>query len=92
MRRIAYIPARSGSKGIPKKNIRPLPGRPLLGWMVVAAQKTGHYAVYNLISRTEPRCMMFVYRDRAKAEAKRAEMVAQYGADVILDNLEEVVV
>ena len=41
MRRIAYIPARSGSKGIPKKNIRPLCGRPLLGWMVEAAQKSG---------------------------------------------------
>ncbi len=41
MRRIAYIPARSGSKGIPRKNIRPLCGKPLLGWMVVAAQKTG---------------------------------------------------
>ena len=40
MRRIAYIPARSGSKGIPKKNIRPLCGKPLLGWMVEAAQKT----------------------------------------------------
>lgn len=41
MRRLAYIPARSGSKGIPKKNIRPLLGKPLLGWMVEAAQKTG---------------------------------------------------
>jgi len=40
MKRIAYIPARSGSKGIPKKNIRPLCGKPLLGWMVEAALKT----------------------------------------------------
>jgi len=40
MRRIAYIPARAGSKGIPKKNIRPLCGKPLLGWMVEAALKT----------------------------------------------------
>lgn len=40
MRRLAYIPARSGSKGIPKKNIRPLCGKPLLGWMVEAALKT----------------------------------------------------
>lgn len=40
-RRLAYIPARSGSKGIPKKNIRPLCGKPLLGWMVEAALKTG---------------------------------------------------
>lgn len=41
MRRIAYIPARAGSKGIPKKNIRPLCGKPLLGWMVEAALNTG---------------------------------------------------
>ena len=41
MRRIAYIPARSGSKGVPKKNVRPLCGKPLLGWMVAAALKTG---------------------------------------------------
>ena len=41
MRRIAYIPARSGSKGIPKKNIRPLCGKPLMGWMIEAALKTG---------------------------------------------------
>lgn len=40
MRRIAYIPARSGSKGIPKKNIRPLCGKPMMGWMIEAALKT----------------------------------------------------
>ena len=53
--------------------------------------KTGHFAVYNLISRTEPRCMMFVYRDRDKAEKKREELVSRFGSDVILDNIEEVV-
>jgi len=41
MRRIAYVPARSGSKGVPKKNVRPLCGKPLLGWVVEAALKTG---------------------------------------------------
>lgn len=41
MRRIAYIPARSGSKGIPKKNIKELCGRPLLGWVVKAALDSG---------------------------------------------------
>ena len=40
-RRIAYIPARSGSKGVPKKNIRMICGKPLLGWMVQAAIDTG---------------------------------------------------
>ena len=41
MRRIAYIPARSGSKGVLNKNIRPLCGRPLLWWSVKAAIDTG---------------------------------------------------
>ena len=40
-KRIAYIPARCGSKGVPKKNIRMLCGKPLLGWMVQAAIDTG---------------------------------------------------
>ena len=33
----AVIPARSGSKGVPHKNIRMLHGHPLLAWSVVAA-------------------------------------------------------
>ena len=40
-KRIAYIPARSGSKGVPGKNIRMLCGKPLLGWIVQAALDTG---------------------------------------------------
>lgn len=35
---LAVIPARSGSKGLPGKNIRMLHGRPLLGWPVLAAK------------------------------------------------------
>ena len=31
---IAVIPARGGSKGIPRKNITPLGGRPLLAWSI----------------------------------------------------------
>ena len=36
-RTIALIPARGGSTSIPKKNIRPLCGRPLLYWVLDAA-------------------------------------------------------
>ena len=36
---IAVIPARSGSKGVPNKNIRELSGKPLLAYSIVAAQK-----------------------------------------------------
>lgn len=34
MRTIALIPARSGSKSIPDKNVKPLAGKPLLAWSV----------------------------------------------------------
>lgn len=35
---IAVIPARGGSKRLPKKNILPLGGKPLIGWTIEAAQ------------------------------------------------------
>lgn len=38
MRILAYIPARGGSKGVPRKNIRPLYGKPLIVWTIEAAQ------------------------------------------------------
>lgn len=41
MKNIAIIPARSGSKGLKNKNIKLLNGKPLLGYSVEAAQKTG---------------------------------------------------
>ena len=39
MRLLAIIPARGGSKGIPRKNIRALGGRPLIAYSIMAAQK-----------------------------------------------------
>jgi len=35
---VAIIPARGGSKGIPRKNVMPLCGKPMLAWTVEAAQ------------------------------------------------------
>jgi len=35
---VALIPARSGSKGIHRKNLAPLCGKPLLGWTIDAAR------------------------------------------------------
>lgn len=34
---LAVIPARSGSKGVPRKNLMPVGGKPLLAWTVEAA-------------------------------------------------------
>ena len=35
---LAIIPARGGSKGLPSKNIKPLCGKPLIGWSIEQAQ------------------------------------------------------
>ena len=37
---LALIPARGGSKGIPRKNIRPFAGYPLIAWSITAAKKS----------------------------------------------------
>ena len=37
---LAIIPARGGSKGLPGKNIRPLLGKPLIGWSIEHAQQS----------------------------------------------------
>ncbi len=43
---LALIPARGGSKGIPRKNIRPLAGFPLIAYSIAAALKS------RLVTRT----------------------------------------
>lgn len=40
MKTIAIIPARGGSKGIPKKNIVAFYGKPLIAWSIIQALKT----------------------------------------------------
>lgn len=37
---LAVTPARGGSKGVPRKNIRPLCGKPLLAWTIEAVQSS----------------------------------------------------
>lgn len=39
--RLAIIPARGGSKRIPRKNIKPFCGRPMIAWPIEAARKSG---------------------------------------------------
>jgi len=38
---IGIVPARGGSKGIPRKNIVPLGGKPLIAWTIEAALQAG---------------------------------------------------
>ncbi len=40
LRYLGVIPARGGSKGIPRKNIKPIAGKPLIAWTIEAARNS----------------------------------------------------
>lgn len=42
MKTLALIPARGGSKGIPRKNIKIIAGKPLIVWTIEAALRAAH--------------------------------------------------
>lgn len=62
------IPARGGSKGIPRKNIAPLYGKPMLAWSIEEALK----------SDETDRVIVSTDSDEIASIAK------QYGAEVIM--------
>lgn len=53
MENIAIITARSGSKGLPDKNIRDLCGKPLLAYSVEAALQSGVFATVHVSTDSE---------------------------------------
>jgi len=63
---LAIIPARGGSKGIPRKNIRTLCGKPLIVWTIQAAMQSE--VIDKVIVSTE--------------DSEIAELAKEYGADV----------
>lgn len=48
---LAIIPARGGSKGVPRKNVRLLAGKPLIAWTIEEAKKSKY--IDRLILTTE---------------------------------------
>lgn len=63
---LAIIPARSGSKGLPGKNIRDLSGKPLIAWSIEAALES-RYLDKILVSTDSPEI---------------AEVARRFGAEV----------
>ncbi len=62
----AIIPARGGSKGIPRKNIKPLGGRPLIAWAIDVAREAGFFE--RILASTD--------------DPEIAEIARGHGADV----------
>lgn len=67
-RTIAIIPARGGSKGIPRKNVLPFHGKPLIWWSIHQAMKTPEIDT------------VYVSSDNAEI----LDLATQYGAKTIV--------
>ena len=67
--RIAVIPARGGSKRIPRKNIRDFCGKPIIGWSIAAARDSGCFD-HVLVSTDD---------------AEIAQVARSHGADMIIE-------
>lgn len=63
---LAVIPARGGSKGLPRKNILELAGKPLIAWTIEEAKKSNY--IERVILSSE--------------DAEIIEISKQYGCDV----------
>ena len=64
--RLAVIPARGGSKRIPRKNIKSFGGQPMIAWSIAAAKQSGCFD--RIIVSTD--------------DAEIAQVAQSYGADV----------
>lgn len=67
MRILAVIPARAGSKGIPRKNIRLLAGKPLIYYSIRTARHCS--AIMDIVLTTD--------------SVEIADLAQQYGADIV---------
>jgi CMP-N-acetylneuraminic acid synthetase len=63
---LALVPARGGSKGLPRKNVLPLGGHPLIAWSIAAGQQAP--TVHRVVCSTD--------------DAEIAEVATCYGAEV----------
>lgn len=64
--KLAVIPARGGSKRIPRKNIKPFCGKPMIAWSIEAARQSGCFD--RIIVSTD--------------DAEIAEVAREWGAEV----------
>jgi CMP-N-acetylneuraminic acid synthetase len=63
---VAIIPARGGSKGLPKKNLQPVNGHPLMAYAIAAAKQSKH--IGRVIVATD--------------DQRIADVATSYGAEI----------
>ncbi|MCW0221269.1 MAG: acylneuraminate cytidylyltransferase family protein [Prosthecobacter sp.] len=73
---LALITARAGSKGVPRKNIKPLAGHPLITWTIAAA-KESRYVDRLIVSSDGPEIIRIAVEHGCEAPFVRPAALAQ---------------
>jgi len=84
---LAVIPARGGSKGVPRKNIRDLAGKPLIAWTIESAKKS-KYIDQLVLSSEDPEIIAVAKSYGCEVPFKRPVELSQDdtpGIEVVLD-------
>jgi len=85
---VAVIPARGGSKRLPRKNILPFCGRPMLAWTVKVAIETGLFERV-IVSTEDEEISKVAIEAGAEVDVRRPELASDTAkvAEVCLDLL-----
>jgi N-acylneuraminate cytidylyltransferase len=74
---LIVVPARGGSKGVPRKNLRVVGGRPLIEWSIISGQESNY--LKSVVVSTDD--------DEIAAVARRSEaLVVKRPAELATDN------
>src|SRR5689334_1892292 len=88
---LAVIPARGGSKGVPRKNVRDVAGRPLIGWTIAAARGS-RYIDRVIVSSDDTEIIEVARREGCEVPFVRPGQLARDetpGIDPVLHALKE---
>ena len=73
---LAVIPARGGSKGVVRKNIRPVCGRPLIAYTIDTAKAAGHLLYRTIVSTDDPEIEAIARKEGAEVPFLRPKELA----------------
>ncbi len=79
MRALAIVPARGGSKSVPRKNLREVGGKPLLVWSIEAAQAAPSVDMV-VVSSDDPEILSVARIAGAIAQERPAELATDEAA------------
>ena len=78
---LCLIPARGGSKGLPRKNVKNLCGKPLIGWTIEAAQKS-RYVNEVYVSSDDEEILSVAARFKAKCIQRPDQLASDYASSI----------